>query len=489
MSIAQVTACPTPVPLDAAEQVRVAHTRLRRRMCLSEHEADVREYIAASIGQVRASAWGKPDLSGLPVVQAAEAKSTLFDPTEDGRSAPFLSCAMDPSAVPLMDLVLDEACLWPSMPRIQRDTLVMREEFIRLDSVVDEGGQVRIRARPVTADMCSARSDPRDPHRLVEVREWRWELGQWVQDVWCIDGEPAHRFLSADGADLSDRFGLPAGGERGEAYPVLTSTGRPRLPYVLLHAALGTGVLFDYRSELGLVDGSLQLALRWSLQGHVSRNAAWAQRWTIGAEFGGITTSGNGAQQVEADPAVVLNLRAQEGFDGSPSAGQWSPTASPLEMAEANLAYERRLYSMAGMDPADVQRVSGDPRSGYALAVSTKSKEIQSLRFAPVFRPAVVELVCLAAVLVNRATGRPLLPEIGWDVEFAPIRAIRARMAPPTPLVGLAQTVTAIATACAQGQLPRDAALAQIGRLYGIAPEDAEPLLGSIGRGFRASTP
>lgn len=420
---------PPPVPADAVEQARVAHTRLRRRMSVGQHSQDVEEYISAAIGQVRKEAWGKPDLSSCPLVASAEARATLFDPADDGRSAPWLSNSVDPTAVPMMDLLLEDSGIWPSMPRIQRDTIVMREELIRLDSVVD-GDRVQIRPRPVTADMVEAVPDPRDPSRMIALDEWQCVGGAWIRDRWSIAGEPVHQVLDEKGRDLSPEFGLPEGGERGESYPVVGMDGRASLPYVLLHAALGTGALWDPYAEIGLVDGTLQVCLQWTFQGHILRNAAWAQRYTIGAEFGGITTSGNGSSQVVADPAVVLSLRAMEGFDGSPSAGQWSTTVDPARSAEAIASYERRLYSMAGMDPADVQRISGDPRSGYALEISTKSKEAQALRFAPVFRRPMVELVVLAAILANRATGgRSGLPEMGWDVEFARIRQIRMRAA------------------------------------------------------------
>ena len=397
-------------------------------MTVGAHQQDVESYIAASIGQVRKDAWGKPDLSSCPIVAAAEAKATLFDPSEDGRSAPWLANSLDESAVPVMDLILEDSGLWAAMPRIQRDTLVMREELVRLDSVLD-GDQVRILPRPVTADLVEAVPDPRDPSRMVAVAEWQYRDGDWYADTWSIRGVPAHRFHDREGRDVSEKFGLPAGGEVGDAYPVVGVDGRARLPYVLLHAALGTGALFDPFSEIWLYDGTLQVSLQWTFQGHILRSAAWAQRYTIGAEIGGITTSGNGAQQVVADPAVVLPLRAMEGFDGSPSAGQWTTTVDPAKVAEAVSIYERRLYSMAGMDPADVQRVSGDPRSGYALEISRKSKEVQALRYAPIFQRPVTELVTLAAVLANRATGRAVVPESGWGVEFAPIRAIRERAA------------------------------------------------------------
>lgn len=429
---------PPPSPTDPAELRRVEHTRFRVRVWHGEHVEDVRKRTLELVGAVRTAAWGDPDLSSAPAVASARALATLYDPmADDGDAAPTVTCELDETAGPAMAQVLDDAGLWPLMTTYQAQALALREMLLRADvDGVDNRGVPRIRFRPVTPDLVEARPDPRDPSRPIEIREWVErpdEAGRmvWTREVWSIAGGVGeHRILSADGEDVSERYGLEKGGAVGEKYPLRRlSDGAPLLPYVVHHAEL-SGALWDPLRHIELWEGTLTVSVWWTLLGHLIRNCAHGQRYmgnaTVDAAVpvdGGTSATRNA---VVADPGVVISMRPI--VEGQPmEIGQWEPSADPEKVFNTVVGYERRLHSAAGLDPADIQRVSGDPRSGYALEVSDAAKLRSALRYAPTFRLADRQVVALVACLYNVALGWEYFPEDRWDVEHAPIRALRRR--------------------------------------------------------------
>ena len=433
------------------------HTRFRVRVWHGEHEQDVRSRTLELVGDVRTAAWGRPDLSSAPAVASARALATLYDPmADDGEAAPTVTCDLDESAGPAMAQVLDEVGLWPLMTTYQAQALALREMLLRADvDGVDSRGVPRIRVRPVTPDLVEAVPDPRDRSRAIVIREWveRPHEGRmvWTREVWSVAGGVGeHRVLDDQGNDVSERYDLPKGGAVGDEYPLRRlSDGEPILPYVVHHAEL-TGALWDPLRHIELWDGTLTVCVWWTLLGHLLRNCAHGQRYMANATVDGEVPVDGGTpaarNAVVADPGVVISMRPI--VEGQPmEIGQWEPSADPEKVFNTVVGYERRLHSAAGLDPSDVQRMSGDPRSGYALEVSDAAKLRSALRFSPTFRLADRQVVGLIAVLYNVALGFQYFPEIGWDVEHAPIRALRRR-----------REAAAAAAAAATAPAPRPAA-------------------------------
>ncbi|MEQ1568810.1 MAG: hypothetical protein ABMA64_24445 [Myxococcota bacterium] len=466
---------PIPTPTDACERSRVEHTRARRLMVLGQHRDIVLARLRAVIGTARADRMGEPDLSSNVLVGSASGLATLYDPDENGESTPTLRHP-DEQAAAAMAAILDDGGIWPIMPRVQRDTLALREMLVRIDTVLDDDGLPHLSFRPVSPDVVEVTPHPRDPTRPIAIGEWRRRDAQWTKEIWSIAGEPRHAIVDPSGRDLSAEYGLPKGGLVGEEYPARSVvTGRPVLPYVVYHAALGTGAVFDPYTWVEIVDGQLSCSVNWSLFSHCLRNAAWAQRWAIGAEIAGATMGPDGRTGAPGDPANVIHLSPEEGYDGQPQAGQWALTVDPEAFATSIGIHERRLYSMAGMDPADVQRISGDPRSGYALEVSVRSKERSALRFAPVFARPDAELVTVAAILYNRALGFEFVPERLWSVEHAVVRAIHARAQSGDG--AHAQALAAIIAQVSQGLLPLAGAAVILQRSFALDERTALAML------------
>jgi hypothetical protein len=205
-----------------------------------------------------------------------------------------------------------------------------------------------------------------------------------------------------------------------------------------------------------LVNGTLIVALLWSFYNHAVRNASWSQRYTIGLEIptdtaGGGTESGRGSLSVRhdkrrsrvrvvTDPTTVAMFQAVPDADNV-EAGQFSIPCDPKTLAEAIAIYERRLLAYAGQAPTNAQRIAGDPRSGFAMALNRDDVREEQRRHAPVLAVGDGELISKTGALLNRATGTNRLPESGWRTEYQqlPLSAMeqKARQDAAEQLIGL----------------------------------------------------
>ncbi|NCZ82495.1 MAG: hypothetical protein EBX64_05010 [Betaproteobacteria bacterium] len=137
----------------------------------------------------------------------------------------------------------------------------------------------------------------------------------------------------------------------------------------------------------------------------------------MGATIGGQYTESadRPRQRVISDPTAVLSLSRDPDFDGQPVFSSIGPSADPLAVAEAIGMRERRLVAYAGLNPADVQRASGDPRSGYSLAITREGQREAQRRYGPIFRSIDEEVLSLSATAI-RIGGGPIIAEDGWSV-------------------------------------------------------------------------
>jgi hypothetical protein len=408
-----------PAPLDADEIVRWTHTRLRRRMLYGYWARDLAERLRKTVGSLRAEAWGVPDLSSNVFRASVSQLAVLYNDAPDVRHDL-------PAGQPLVEAIR-RAGLWSLMQRVQRDTMGLREMFVRVDVVDDE-----LSYRPVFPDLVLARGTAEHPDRPESIREAVLRRTPGGSTIWTYDEldasptSPVYRVVDARGADVSAMFltgadgkPAPAGGFRGDAYPYRRQDGAPVLPYVLYHAQ-HTGCLFDPYEARELVDGSLTVAVLWTFFTHCVRSASWPQRYVINARLPATALEGEGENRrgaIVADPSVVLELESAEEFTGQAIASQWTTSTDPASLQEAIGQYERRVAGYAGISPADIQRVSGDPRSGYALAISREAQREAQRRFEPQFRTGDEQLIGLSAALMNRA-GAGSFPEDGYRIAY-----------------------------------------------------------------------
>ena len=415
-------------PSPIGESGRIDHIRLRRRMLYGEHEEDVKERINSQAGPEKSAAWGKPDMTSNALCSAATARATLFDRQFKPQHQ------AEPQRAMMLELV-KAAGLSPMLQRFQRDTIGLREMVMRVDVVEFAPRRFKTVYRPIFPDMVAGTPDVQDPTRAVVLRECRLfthpvsKQAKYLWETWDISdpARPSVRVLATDepsSQDMSEWGGLPPGGLVGDQYPkdCRYADGRPLIPYAIAHAAI-TGSLWDSYSEMELAEGTLQLGVLWTYYHHIIRNAAWAQRWMAGYRVSGATVRDDGTpaarKRAVADPAVVLGLEEMEDAK-NPQVGQWGITVDPLKVAEGNMVFERRLANIAGIgSQGDQQRMSGDPRSGYAIAISMVDRVLQQMRFGPVFSLFLAELLTITAVRMNGKIGAQLFAEDGWDAEYA----------------------------------------------------------------------
>lgn len=411
-----------PEPQDFHEARRWRETRRRRRMLYGEWRQDLQEKLQKALGTMRREAWGEPDLSSNVFKAAYTALATLYDRgviVHGGVGAEGVAKALAQSGV------------WSLMQRGQRDTLGLREMLHFVGIRRGLLGEPLPSFRPVWPDMVVCTRDSEDPSRMVRVAELVLRRGPdrrpaWTWDVWDIrDAEyPLHAVLDAstgaEGKDMSEFYLGRAGGLEGANYPkhYWRADGRPVLPYAIRHAAV-TGDLWDAYEGSELVEGSFKCAIGWTFFGHVLQNASWPQRHGVNAQPVGSTIEGSEAAKrmaVVTDPTTVAMFKAIN-EEMPVILGQWEPGGDPQVMADSIGTYERRIAAYAGISPADVQRVAGDPRSGFAIALNLDAQREAQRRAEPVFRPADEELVALAATVLNRETGANF-PEGGYRVEY-----------------------------------------------------------------------
>jgi hypothetical protein len=376
-------------------------------MLYGKWDSDLSLRIQQAVGSVKAQAWGLKDLSSNIARGSCSAVATLYD------RAPAVTGSDEVARL------IAQAGYWSQQQRNQRDTIGMRELFVR--TVVRPDG---ITYWPIPPHRICATPDPEDPSRPIEIRHQRWRKAQnaWLWDVW----EPGcYRVEDDSGKDLSaDVIG---GRQERASYVSRFENGDPFLPWTVYHAAR-TGELFDPYEARELWEGSLNSAVGWTMWQHVVKDASWPQRWILGAVFKGLGIVGDGEVgkrlEVVTDPATVVQLEVAPDFAGQPQVGQWAAGMDPEVLAGSLDRYDRRVAAYGGINPADVQRVSGDPKSGYAIAITREAQREAQRRFSPVFAPADEELVAKTAALLNRIRGTSY-PESGYRVIYESL--------PPTP--------------------------------------------------------
>jgi hypothetical protein len=383
-------------------------------MLSGEWGDDLARRIRTQIGTTRAEGWGLPDLSANVLSSVCSQLSTLYD------SEPVVRHA-DPAGVMLASAVADGGW-WELAQRVQRDTLGLREMHVRIE-VTPEGG---LSYRPVPTDLVVASAPvwaPEEPHiyREARLRDDPSASKQiWTWDVFDISGQsPSYRILDVGGEDISHLYGFPSGGLSGEAYVAQWSrpSGAPFIPVVTYHAQR-TGSLYDHRAWLELVEGTLSTGVLWSYYGHAVRDASHPQRYAVGIEVPAAVGTGDRHAMV-ADPATVLLLAVDPEMQGQPTVGQWQPGCDPDVLGTSIGLYERRVASYAGISESDFGRMSGDPRSGYALSISQAGARKAARRFEATFSRSDKRLLALSAAILGAAQDRPgAYPASGYSITY-----------------------------------------------------------------------
>ena len=264
-------------------------------------------------------------------------------------------------------------------------------------------------------DFVEALADPIERDMPIRIDEWQLrDIGGRI--AWTRTRTDARdgtvRVYSATGDDISDEIGETW---RDEWYD---SSGSPVLPYILYHAQR-TGYLWDPWEGIGLVEGTLTNSVNLTHLQHAITQAANPQRYMAGLEPIGEAledVSGRAPRRVVmSDPAVILQFDRIHGFDGQPMVGQFEPGADIGILTESVERYERRVTASASL-AGDLMRVSGDPRSGYAVAISREGQREASEQYREEFARSDSMLARLVACILNRQGES--IPETGYSVDY-----------------------------------------------------------------------
>jgi len=366
------------------------HSALRARILAGLHAADVKRQIELQVGSARADKWGEPDLTCSVARSAYEAQATLYD------RRPTL-VADDSAAAYAFEAALDEAGLFAMLPGWQSDVLALRDGFMRPEGhTTEHGAELTFRmVQPQYVDARGTASAPDVPVYLAESRLLSPLDGgdtEWVREVYDVGGKaPRFHIEDRDGKECTARFDT-RGVLEGDAYtwrhPV---TGEPIVPYGAYHARRRAR-MFGAFERLEVWEGNLNVSVLTTMWRHGMRSGCWPQR---NVANGRLVNVGDENTAV-ADSAIVLQWEARE--EGQ-AISHWQDAAAmdPEVTLRAIHAYERRVAAQAGLNPADVERISGDPRSGYALAVNRSAQREAAARFEPIFEPADRGMLAVAA--------------------------------------------------------------------------------------------
>jgi hypothetical protein len=391
-----ITSAP-PIPTNPVEARRIEHSRLRGRILYSMHEADVRAKVLAAVGSTRAGAWGSPDMTSNPAWYVTSQLSVLY------REIPEVA---PPTGGEDVAAAVAEAGYWQLAQRVQRDTIGMNDCFVRVDIDQETGGPA---FRLVPPHMVTITASPLAPSQPLAVSEWISDEDKWVKLV--TDPRKAiYMALDDAGRDVSERV---LGGQFcGDNYPWIIE-GKPVLPYVAYHAA-ESGYAMDPYSGREVFEGSLQLGVYYTFFGHILRNAAWGQRWILGAEPDSADLDENGRRkETVTDPATILILRQMEESNGNAQVGQFSPSVDPDRVLAAIERRERAVVEMA-LSTVGVSRRESDVRSAASLAVSREAQRDAQRAYEPVFRRSDTRLLRLTSGLMGA-------PMDGWRIHYRSI--------------------------------------------------------------------
>ena len=417
-----------PVAPDTETEKRWNHTSLRRRMLCGQWHDDLVREIGNHITIDRQATWGVPDMSSNVFKSVTGALCALYQEPPDVA----VQTSYEGQADKLLGRggFIDDAGLWSLMQRVQFFTLGLRECFLRIDINETFDGLIY---RIVTPDMIYAESPAGDPSRPHLLHEYRLRWCPVCMDYeWTIDAFdlrdpdfPTYEIHSVDqnGQILDDVTEKYLGqSTSGDMYPYIDSNGIPFIPYSIYHAEI-TGELFDAFHNSELIAGSLNAATLYSFFLFLSKNCSHPQRYMLGAMPAGMDLFDNNLQSrrnaISTDPSSILLFNPDPDLQSGqqPQIGQFQAGADIEKMLESITIYERRLASSGGINGADVQKMTGDPRSGYAIAISRSSLRESQRKYSPAFRRGDVETLEISAKILNRFFNTDF-PESGYRVEY-----------------------------------------------------------------------
>ncbi|MEL6347864.1 MAG: hypothetical protein AAFV53_32460 [Myxococcota bacterium] len=429
---------PPPLPEDPSDQERWRHTALRRRILGGIWGEDLEQWLRAHLGTIRRQVTGPRDLSSNVLRTIAVQLSVLYDRGRLVRHAagpyPALLASgrrelqeqgIEPGGTP--PGILARAGLWQMMQRVQRNVIGCNEYLMH----VSWSRRGKLLYRQVAPDHVIAYALPECPDEPViikEARQWKHPATKRTVWVWeCYDisdlDRPAYYVETCHAGRMGRRERFKE--MLGSAYPwrFRTRDAEPFIPITMYHRER-TGELWDPYEGREVVDGTLTVAMLWSFFVHGVRDASWTQRYIVNGLPAGTAAAseeedGAPVNTLPSDPASIMVFESPEDLPqgATVQVGQWSAPFAPDLIGQAIARFEERLAQYVGVSPSDLSRTTGDPRSGYALAVSDVGLQRAQAKFSPQFDRGDADLIAKSAAILNLNSGSmlPMFPEDGYQ--------------------------------------------------------------------------
>jgi hypothetical protein len=139
-----------------------------------------------------------------------------------------------------------------------------------------------------------------------------------------------------------------------------------------------------------------------------------------GRVISGTADQATGAKMIDPDPTLVLGIESYEGKQAVLTS--WPVPVLPSQFLAGLQGYMAQAAHAEGVSPAELQRLSGDATSGYAIALTNEGKRQAQRRFGPQFQARDRSLLVKSAALWNRAhPDETQYPEGPYTVSYQAI--------------------------------------------------------------------
>lgn len=427
----------SPELLGQEDRDRGEHSYLRYCMLRGQWGDWLEKALQTHLPHQRRVAWGPQDqTSNVFRGIASEVGGTPY------LSEPSIQAPAGAEPLTGQGGILDAGGYWPLMQGTCEDLVGLREMGMRLGYTSD-GGLV---AEPISPHLIQAEAPSWAPHRpdrlsVLDLREDPDRGGYiWTRETWDISdpASPRYRITAATDPtrDMTAAYAVRQGPDgtptpassgdlSGEGYHWRWTQGarkgRPFIPVPIYHA-MRRADLWDPWYGVEAVAGSLTLAVLHTFWVHCVRDGSTA---TV-AMINGVPVGVNIEAEDGSTPPiawVAIEVGSFNLFTSPPDSTaqpqliQLKPQADPLQLIQAIQTFEARVALYAGVSASDLVRESGDPRSGYSLAVSNEGKRRASRRMEPQLRAGDTAAMEMIAALANRADGTTI-PETGYRPQY-----------------------------------------------------------------------
>ena len=407
-------------PKDPDDAARWEATKLSRRMLGGKWKGDVKQRMTKHLSDVRAEDMGEPTVALNVYSSLVVQTSILYD------AEPNIS-QMDDEGTEEMTALLDAMHWAQLLARHNTYVVGLRESLIKVEDT-----RAGVRMTLVTPDTVTIKSIPGAPEEIESIREAITkpdangvDKGYWL--VWDLSDQdnPRHYIEDANGDDVSEEFPaeFPRDEDGEEDYEWYGLDNKPFVPFIKYRAAY-TEDVWDPTFLLPSQEGTLDIAILWTMFFSNMANASWPQKFGLDVEVSGATQTKSGGkvvQVVNTSPTSILlfGTSTRGAGDKHPQMGQFQPGAEPKSFAEAVLVFQTVILSNMGINPADIEQTRASA-SGVAIQLKRSAQRKTALKYMPSFRIADKELLTLIAKMynINSPEGTAEIPETGWNIHY-----------------------------------------------------------------------